>query len=102
MNNKQVLPTKEFYEFMKQRNETPVVMFQLITNNLLRKYFTLSYLVSQEYEYEVSPDDNTHPVVLEAWKKHRKGASVKKTLTQEEASIIREIFHTIQGQQEGK
>lgn len=86
---RQVLPTTEYFNFMKNEcDETPSMMFHLITRNLLLKYFTLSYYNSNEYEYEVSLDA---PVVLEAWKKHRKGASVKHTLTQEESNIIREI-----------
>jgi hypothetical protein len=102
MNNaptKQVIPTAEFFNFMKELNEKPSTMFQLITRNLLRKYFTLSYHDTNEYEFEVSTDDS-HPVVLEAWRrgKGRKSVSAKHTLPQEEASIIREIFHTIQGQ----
>ena len=87
--SKDVFPTIEYFNFMKNEgNDTPSMMFQLITRNLLRKYFTLSYHDSNEYEYEVSLDA---PIVLEAWKLRRKGASVKHTLTQEESNIIREI-----------
>jgi len=87
-----VLPTPQYFNFMKyERNETPSNMFQLITRNFLRKYFTLSYHDTNEYEYGVSPHA---PIELEAWKrgrKGRKGVSAKHTLSQEESAIIREI-----------
>ena len=93
------LPTTEFYNFMKnEHNETPSMMFQLITRNLLRKYFTLSYHDTNEYEYGVTPDA---PIELEAWKrgrKGRKGVSAKHTLTYDESAIIREIAEMLKGQ----
>ena len=100
MNNastKQVLPTAEFFNFMKERNEKPCTMFQLITRNLLRKYFTLSYHDTNEYEFCISR--NT-PFVLEAWRrgKGRKSVSAKHTITQEESYIILEIYEMLKEQ----
>ena len=92
MERKPVLPTAELYHVMKNvRNESPMTMFALITRNFLRKYFTLSYHETEEFEYGVSKNE---PVVLEAWKRkdtRRKGVSVKIALTQEESDIMREI-----------
>lgn len=85
-----VLPSKNFYDSMKESNEKPSMMFQLITRNLLRKYFTLSYHNSGEYGYVLNAD-KTVPVILEAWKKGRRGQRVEVIITQEEADIIYEI-----------
>lgn len=92
MSSIQVLPTAEFFNIMKEGNENPSMIFQLITRNLLRKYFTLSYHETNEYEFYISP--RNAPIELEAWKKHRKGrkgVSAKHTLTYEESTIVREI-----------
>ena len=92
MERKPVLPTAELYHVMKNvRNESPMTMFLLITRNFVRKYFTLSYHETEEFEYEVPKNE---PVVLEAWKRkdrNRKGVSVKIALTQEESDVMREI-----------
>ena len=83
----------------KEKAMTTLMIFQVITGSLLRKYFTLSYQISNEYEYTLSADKSL-PVVLEAWKKGRKGKSVKATLTLDEQEAIYKIFDMLEVEQQ--
>ena len=93
---KPALPTQEYYQFLKERNEPIELIFLLMTRNILRIYFTLSYHETDEFEFEINT--NT-PIILEAWKKGKKRStpSLKHPLNDVDSGIIRQIFSEMAG-----
>jgi len=88
---KPAYPNREYYDFLKTKGIELQTMFMLISNNIIRNYFTLSYHDTGEYEFDVGIDET---VVLEAWKKgkNRSTPSLKHSLNDVDTTIILEIY----------
>ena len=89
----------ELFRLMEQQGVDAPTMYMTFSTFLLRKYFTLSYQISKEHEFELSTtDDRSAPVILEAWKKGRKGVSKTQTLTPDEKEAIYRIFDKLKAE----